>query len=64
MVGYLVHNSLTLRYLQSGDKEEWKVLYFFFDFRGGQSVKNNFEGLLSLPADQEDAEHRCLRGTL
>ena len=32
--------------LQESSQMDWIVLHFFFDFRGGKGITNNFEGLL------------------
>ena len=43
---YLVRNDRTYSKLREYKDCEWLKIYFFFDFRGGKSVNNNFEGLL------------------
>ena len=43
---YLVHNDRTYSKLREYKTCEWLTIYFFFDFRGGKGVNNNFEGLL------------------
>ena len=43
---YLVHNGRTRSKLQEYKNCEWLTTYFFFDFRGGKGINNNFEGLL------------------
>ena len=46
LMDYLAHNSLVVSSLQKYSPVIWKVLRFFFDFRKGKGVTNNFEGLL------------------
>ena len=43
---YLVHNDRTYSKLREYKNCEWLTIYFFFDFRGGKGMNNNFEGLL------------------
>ena len=43
---YLVHNGRTRSKLREYKNCEWLTTYFFFDFRGGRGINNNFEGLL------------------
>ena len=43
---YLVHNDRTYSKLREHKNCEWLPIYFFFDFRGGKGMNNNFEGLL------------------
>ena len=43
---YLVRNDKTYSKLREYRDCEWLTIYFFFDFRGGKGVNNNFEGLL------------------
>ena len=45
LVDYLVHDRTKVK-LQQHSHEDWIVLRFFFDFRGGKGLQNNFEGLL------------------
>ena len=43
---YLVRNDRTYSKLREYKNCEWLTIYFFFDFRGGKGINNNFEGLL------------------
>ena len=43
---HLVHNGRIHSTLQEYKNCEWLTAYFFFDFRGGKGINNNFEGLL------------------
>ena len=43
---YLVRNDRTYSKLREYKNCEWLTIYFFFDFRGGKGISNNFEGLL------------------
>ena len=43
---YLVSNDRTYSKLREYKNCEWLTIYFFFDFRGGKGMSNNFEGLL------------------
>ena len=43
---YLVSNDRTCSKLREYKNCEWLTIYFFFDFRGGKGMSNNFEGLL------------------
>ena len=43
---YLVRNDRTCSKLRGHKNCEWLTIYFFFDFRGGKGMNNNFEGLL------------------
>ena len=46
LVDYLVGHDRTKRHLQLHNHMSWIITHFFFDFRGGKSINNNFEGLL------------------
>ena len=43
---YLVDNDRTYSKFQGYRDCEWLTIYFFFDFRGGEGITNNFVGLL------------------
>lgn len=46
LVEYLVRHNRTKIELQKRNRTSWIILHFFFDFRGGKHINNNFEGLL------------------
>lgn len=46
MVEHLVAHERTILELQKHNDMKWTILRFYFDFRGGKGISNNFEGLL------------------
>ena len=46
LVEHLVRHDRTMLELQKHHRVSWITLHFFFDFRGGKHVNNNFQGLL------------------
>ena len=46
LVEHLVRHNRTKLELQKHIHMSWVLLHFFFDFRGGKNITNNFEGLL------------------
>ena len=46
LVEHLVRHDRTKLELQRHHRVSWITLHFFFDFRGGKQINNNFKGLL------------------
>jgi len=45
-MSHIAQNSKTLEILSQVHGPNWQLVYHFFDFRAGDSIGNNFEGLL------------------
>jgi hypothetical protein len=46
LMSHIAQNSKTLEILRQVHGPNWQLVYHFFDFRAGDSIGNNFEGLL------------------
>ena len=46
LMSYIVQNLKTLKTLEKAHGYKWQLIHHYFDFRAGESLGNNFEGLL------------------